>query len=93
MKNKHIGSSFDGFLEEHGILASSQAEAIKRVISWQIQQHLESTQMKKSTFAKKLGTSRSQLDRLLDPANTSLNIKTLTTAAEVMGKRLELQLV
>ncbi|MEW8389592.1 MAG: Fis family transcriptional regulator [Candidatus Thiodiazotropha sp.] len=93
MKNPHIGSSFDDFLEEEELLAEVQADAIKRVIAWQIEEHLKSTGTKKTAFAKMLGTSRSQLNRLLDPDNTSLNLKTLANAAEAMGKHLEFRLV
>ena len=93
MKNQHIGSNFDDFLEVEGLLAETQAEASKRVIAWQIQEYLKVSGTNKSSFAKRLGTSRSQLDRLLDPENTSLNLKTLSNAAEAMGKHLELRLV
>jgi len=93
MNNQHIGSGFDDFLEEEGLLAETQAEASKRVIAWQIQEYLRVSGTNKTSFAKRLGTSRSQLDRLLDPENTSLNLKTLSNAAEAMGKHLELRLV
>ena len=75
------------------MLAETEAKAIKRVIAWQIKEYIEKTGLKKSTFAEKLKTSRSQLDRLLDPANTSVNLKTLAHAAEVMGKHIELRIV
>ncbi len=93
MKHNYIGSSFDNFLEEEEILAEVQAEAIKRVIAWQIREYLDKTNTKKTAFAKLLGTSRTQLDRLLDPKNTSLNLKTLSNAAEAMGKHVEFCLV
>jgi predicted XRE-type DNA-binding protein len=93
MNNKHIGSGFDDFLDEEGLLAETQAEASKRVIAWQIQEYLKESGTTKTSFAKLLGTSRSQLDRLLDPENTSLNLKTLSNAAEAMGKHLEMRLV
>ena len=93
MNNQHIGSGFDDFLEEEGLLAETQAEASKQVIDWQIQEYLRVSGTNKTNFAKKLGTSRSKLDRLLDPENTSLNLKTLSNAAEAMGKHLELRLV
>ncbi|HSH30783.1 MAG TPA: hypothetical protein VK971_12815 [Thiohalobacter sp.] len=91
--NKHIGSNFDDFLEEEGILAEAQAEAIKRVLAWQIEQYLAETHTPKGRFAERLGTSRSQLNRLLDRENTSVNLKTLAEAASAMGKRLELKIV
>lgn len=93
MAEQHIGSSFEDFLEAEGMLAEVQAEAIKRVLAWQIQQYLNETQTRKAEFADKLQTSRSQLDRLLDPKNTSLNLRTLSSVAEAMGKHLELRLV
>lgn len=91
--NKHMGSSFNDFLEDEGILSESEAEAAKRVIAWQIQDHLDTNGLKKSTFAKEMHTSRSQLDRLLDPTNTSINLTTLVTAANAMGKHLEIKIV
>lgn len=93
MTDKHIGSKFDDFLAADGLLADCQAEAIKRVISWQVNEYLTKQGISKSVFASELHTSRSQLSRLLDPENTSLNLKTLTHAAEAMGKRIEVRFV
>jgi len=93
MKNKHIGSKFDEFLVEEGLLAEVQAEAIKRVLSWQIDEYIKKKGIKKTDFALRMKTSRSQLDRLLDPENTSLNLKTLAHAAEAMGKHIEVKII
>jgi len=93
MVNKHIGSKFDDFLSENDLLAEAQAEAIKRVIVWQIKEFIKKERIKKTEFALKMKTSRSQLDRLLDPENTSLNLKTLTHAAEVMGKHVQIKII
>lgn len=90
--NKHFGSNFNDFLAEEGLLEDSEAEAVKRVLSWQIMEYLEEHDMNKTTFAEKMKTSRSQLDRLLDPHNTSVNLKTLVTAAKAMGKKLHLNI-
>jgi len=92
MNRKYIGSDFDDFLKDEGILAESQAEAIKRVIAWQIRDYLEKQGINKSAFAERLKTSRSQLNRLLDPENTSVSLMTLSQAAEAMGKHLELRI-
>lgn len=92
-KNNHVGSDFDDFLAEEGILETCQAEAAKRIIAWQIKEYMARENLKKTALAQKLGTSRSQLDRLLDPENTSLNLKTLASAARVMGKKIEIKLV
>lgn len=90
--NKYIGSTFDDFLEEENLFSETSAEALKRVIAWQIQNYLESNHINKSTFAKKMHTSRSQLDRLLDPENTNISLKTLVNTANAMGKHVEIRI-
>lgn len=92
MSEQHIGSSFDEFLDEEGILAEVQAEAIKRVVAWQVKDYMETEALSKTEFAKRLHTSRSALDRLLDEHNTSVSIKTLSSVAAAMGKQLEVKL-
>src|SRR6266403_6393695 len=83
----HGGSSFDSFLEEEGIRQEVEAAAIKRVLAWQLEQAMKEQQKTKQTMAKQLHTSRSQLDRLLDPQNVSVTIATITRAARALGKR------
>ena len=90
---KYIGSSFDDFLEEQDLLAETSAEALKRVIAWQINDFLEVNHMKKTEFAQKMKTSRSQLDRLLDPENTNISLKALVSTANAMGKHVEIRIV
>jgi len=84
----HTGSTFESFLEEEGIRNEVQGAAIKRVLAWQFAQAMEQQKKTKLGMAKELRTSRSQLDRLLDPANTAVSLETLTRAANVLGKRL-----
>ncbi|MAZ90328.1 MAG: Fis family transcriptional regulator [Cellvibrionaceae bacterium] len=91
-KNPHIGSSFDDFLEDEGFLAETEAEAIKRVLAWQLTEFMAIHNKKKVEMAREMHTSRSQLDRLLDPANISVSLKTMAAAANVMGKKLEIKL-
>ncbi len=93
MKSKHIGSSFDGFLAEDNLLEEVTALAIKRVIAWQITQAMKESHLTKAAMAKVMNTSRSQLDRLLDPTNSSLTLGTLASVARVLGKRVEFKLV
>lgn len=93
MKNPYIGSKFDDFLEDESLLAECQAQALKRVLAWQLQQFLQEHQIAQSQFAEQIGTSRSQVSRLLDPNNTSVTLKTMSNAAEAIGKRLEIKLV
>lgn len=90
--NKHIGSSFDSFLEEEDILAETSAEALKRVLAWQIRNFLDTNHITKATFAQRMKTSRSQLDRLLDPENTTISLKTLVSTANAMGKHIEINI-
>ena len=89
--NKNIGSSFDDFLEEEGLLAEAEAIAIKRVIAYQVAELMKSQNMSKVAMAKRMKTSRSALDRLLDPKNTSITLQTLERAAHAIGKRLRIE--
>lgn len=83
----YSGSTFDSFLEEEGIREEAEAVAIKRVLAWQLSQAMQEQQKTKQAMAKQLHTSRSQLDRLLDPQNISVTLDTITRAARVLGKR------
>jgi predicted XRE-type DNA-binding protein len=89
--NKHIGSNFDDFLEEEGTLTETEAIAIKRVVSYQITQFMEQKGLSKSAMARQMDTSRSALDRLLDPKNTAITLHTLERAAQAIGKRLHIE--
>ena len=89
--DKHIGSSFDDFLEEEGILAETEAVAVKRVIAYQVSQIMEKKHISKAAMARQMKTSRSALERLLDPQNTSITLQTLERAAHVIGKRLRIE--
>jgi len=88
----HSGSTFDSFLEEEGIREEVEAVALKRVLAWQLQQAMKKQRKTKKSMAEQLGTSRSQLDRLLDPRNVSVSLETITRAAGVLGKRVVIQL-
>ncbi len=83
----HSGSSFDSFLEEEGIRGEVEAVAIKRVLAWQLEQAMQRRRMTKQAMARQLHTSRSQLDRLLDPSNVSVTLDTIARAARALGKR------
>ena len=90
-KNNHSGSTFDSFLEQECIREEVEAVAIKRVLAWQLEQAMKNQQKTKRTMAKQLHTSRSQLDRLLDPRNISVTLDTITRAARALGKRVILR--
>ena len=82
------GSTFDSFLEAQGLREEVEAVAIKRVLAWQLAQAMRQQQKTKRALAKQLHTSRSQLDRLLDPRNVSVTLHTVARAARALGKRL-----
>ena len=86
-RTDHSGSTFDNFLEQEGIREEVEAVAIKRVLAWQLSQAMQEQQKTKQAMAKQLHTSRSQLDRLLDPQNVSVTLDTITRAARALGKR------
>lgn len=86
-KMDHSGSTLDSFLEKEGIRQEVEAVAIKRVLAWQLERAMEQQQKTKQAMAKQLRTSRSQLDRLLDPRNVSVTLDTITRAARALGKR------
>jgi len=92
MKRPAIGSSFDDFLKEEGIYEEVQAASIKRVLSWQLQQAMEASHISKAEMARRMHTSRSHLDRLLDPDNERVQLDTLIKAAAVVGKRVRIEL-
>ena len=87
-KTTYNGSTFDSLLEEEGIREEVEAVAIKRVLAWQLQQAMQEQQKTKQSVARQLRTSRSQLDRLLDPRNVSVTLDTIARVAKALGKRL-----
>ena len=93
VKKGRIGASFDDFLKEEGIYEEVTARAIKRVIARQLDTLMQSQGLTKTELAKRMQTSRAQLDRLLDPDNESVTLGTLTRAAHAVGRSLRLELV
>ena len=91
--NPHLGSSFDSFLEQEGILEDVTARALKRVIARQLDALMKDQGISKTSLAERMRTSRSALDRLLDPENNSVTLDTLVRAAHAVGRRLHVELV
>jgi antitoxin HicB len=92
-KNKHLGDAFENFLEAEGIYHDVQASAIKKYFAALIQTKMESDNISKSKMATIMHTSRSAVDRLLDPRNDSITLKTMENAAKAVGKKLKMELV
>ena len=90
--NPHSGSDFDDFLQAEGILEEVTAKAHKRLLALQLQDAIVASKLSKSQLAEALQTSRSQLDRLLDPDYTALTLESLERLALVLGKQLRIEL-
>ena len=90
--NPHIGSTFEAFLDEEGMLEECTATAIKRVLACQIERAMQERGLTKSAMARAMRTSRPALDRLLDPTNPSVTLDTLHRAAAAVGRKLRLEL-
>ena len=90
--NKNLGGSFNDFLDEEGILEECTETAIKRVLAWQIEQEMKKNNLSKTAMARKMKTSRSSLDRILDPVNESVTLRTLKKAAHAVGRTVKLEL-
>lgn len=92
MGKRNIGSSFDDFLEDEGILEDVTIVAVKRYIAHQLAEKMSAEQLSKAEMARRMETSRSALDRLLDPDNASVTLQTIQSAASALGGRLKVEL-
>ena len=92
MSEKHMGSSLDDFLREEGTFDEAQTQAIKEVVAWRLAGAMKSRNLSKSKMARLLKTSRSQVDRLLDP-NDDISLSSLQRAAAIVGRRVHIELV
>ena len=91
-KNPHWGTTLDAFLDAEGIREAAKAEAVTRVVAWQLTQEMERQGISKATLAEKMHTSRAQVDRILK-AKGNITIETLQRAAALLGRELRLELV
>ncbi len=92
-ENRHRGDTLDSFLEEEGVLGEFQARAIKEVIAWQLIEAMKERKLSKTRLAAMMQTSRTQIDRVLDPNDGNVTIETLQRAAAVVGRRVQLELI
>jgi antitoxin HicB len=91
--NQQIGSTLDELLAEEDLLAEEEAMAVKRLVAFQLQQRMTEQNLTKAELIRRMGTSRSALDRLLDPDNASVTLLTLERAAKALGQRIRIELV
>jgi predicted XRE-type DNA-binding protein len=92
MSKKHHGSSLDDFLKAEGVFEETQALAIKEVVVWQLTEAMQQRSLTKTQLASMLKTSRSQVDRLLDPTR-DVTLSTLQRAAALVGRKVQIELV
>jgi antitoxin HicB len=92
MSKKHMGSSIDGFMKEESIFEEAQAQAVKEVVAWQLAEAMKKKKISKNKMAAMLKTSRTQVDRLLDPKN-DITLGSLQRAAAMVGRRVTIELV
>ena len=92
-RNKYRGSNFDDFLKEEGILEEAEIKAAKRTVALQLEKMMKSRKLSKKAMAARMHTSRAALDRLLDTSNTSVTLHTLGKAAQLVGRKLKIELL
>ena len=92
-KGKHWGSTLDDLLKEEGIYEEAKAQVAKEMIAWQIQQAMKKKGLTKKRMAELMETSRTQVDRLLNPRDHNITLATLEKAATIVGRQLRLELV
>jgi predicted XRE-type DNA-binding protein len=91
--NPHIGSSLEDFLKEEGLYEDATNHAVKRVLAWQVEKAIQEAGITKAEMARRMGTSRAHLDRLLDPENDKVQLDTVQRAAAAVGRQVSLVLV
>jgi predicted XRE-type DNA-binding protein len=91
-KNRHIGTSLDDLLREEGIYEETEAQAIKELVAWQLAEAMRARKLSRARLAVLLKTSRTQVNRLLDPTHDS-TISSLQRAAKLLGRKVRLDLI
>lgn len=86
-------TSFDGFLQDEDIYGEVASVAMVRVLAWQLQEQMKAQGITKVEMARRMGTSRSQLDRLLEPDGGGATLDTITRAAKAVNRKIRLELV
>jgi antitoxin HicB len=92
-KNPHRGTMLDSFLAEEGILEETQTLAIKEVLAWQLLEAMQTRKLSRNRLAQEMGTSRSQIGRLLDPKDGNVTLATLQRAAAAIGRKVRVELI
>lgn len=93
IENPHIGSSLEDFLKSEGMYEDATNYAIKRVIAWQVEEAMREQGITKVEMARRMGTSRAHLNRLLDPNNDKVQLDTVQRAAAAIGRKVRMELI
>ena len=93
MKKAHLGSNFDNFLQQEGLLAECEAGALRRVVTWQIEQEMKRRRISRATLASRMKTSRTTLNQLFAEEESPLTLQLLERAALALGRKLKVELV
>ncbi|MFM8468524.1 MAG: helix-turn-helix domain-containing protein [Limisphaerales bacterium] len=92
MKKVHVGSNFDDFLAEDGLLAECEAGALRRVVTWQLEREMKRRRISRTTLANRMKTSRATLDQLFSETGAPVTLQLLEQAALALGRRLKVEL-
>lgn len=91
-RNPHLGSTFEDWLEQEGLYEDATNYAVKSVLAWQVSQFMQAEGLTRTIMAQRMRTSRAALNRLLDPENESVTLRTMQNAASAIGAKLEIRL-
>jgi antitoxin HicB len=92
VSKKNLGSSIDDLLKKEGVFEQAQAQAVREVVAWQLAEAMKEKKISKARMAVLLKTSRTQVDRLLDPTH-DVTLSSLQRAAAMVGRRVTIELV
>ena len=92
MRQARIGSDFDDFLRQEGLLAECEAGALKRVVAWQIEREMKRRRISRAKLANRMKTNRATLDHLFSESESSVTLQLLEQAALALGRKLRVEL-
>ena len=92
MRTEHIGSDFDDFLKQDGLLAECEAGALKRIVAWQIEEEMRRRRISRAQLASRMKTNRATLERLFSENESSVTLQLLERAALALGRKLKVEL-
>lgn len=92
MKREHVGSDFDVFLKQDGLLADCEAGALQRVVAWQLEQEMKRRKISRAKLATRMKTSRGNVDCLFARDESSVTLQFLEQAALALGRKLKIEL-